>query len=93
MRRLISILFLSLLLLQAIPVLHFFSSQKEIFYAYVDEEKPDDKVKEKLIAKEYLGSEIFTPPLLTKQNHFCFHLVKAYSSPHPERLTPPPNAC
>lgn len=39
--------------LQAIPVLHFFSSQKEIFYSYIDEDKtPETKVaKEKMDGK------------------------------------------
>ena len=55
MRRLVSILFLSLMLLQAIPVLHFFAEKKEVFYSYVDEEEPEHKSKvEKKVSKEYL---------------------------------------
>ncbi|HUC79926.1 MAG TPA: hypothetical protein VMR70_03385 [Flavisolibacter sp.] len=91
MRRLISILFMSLLLLQAIPVLHFFSSQKEIFYVYIDEEKPDNSVKEKKYGKEYL---FLTPPSLPEKSiltGFPFLQEDLYKSPLPEAITPPPN--
>ena len=93
MRRIISILFLSLLLLQAIPVLHFFSSQKEVFYSYVDEEKPDSKVKEKKDGKEYLSLEALSSFVLHEKNQFARLVVKQYNSPHLDLLTPPPDAC
>jgi hypothetical protein len=52
-KKLIAILFVFVMLLQAIPVLHFFSSQKEVFYTYVDEDKPEETkvVKNKTEAK------------------------------------------
>jgi hypothetical protein len=91
MRRVISILFLSLMLLQAIPVLHFFSSNKAIFYAYIDEEKPDEKVKKE-------GKESFSITLIptfeaNTKKEFSPYLLNQYSSPLLEALTPPPDAC
>lgn len=91
MRRLVSILFLSLMLLQAIPVLHFFSSNKAIFYAYIDEEKPDDKIKKE--GKEYLTVSVAATFETKSKKEFFPFLVNHYSSPLLESLTRPPDAC
>jgi len=79
------------MLLQAIPVLHFFSSNKAIFYTYIDEEKPNDKIKKE--GKEFL-SIATNPAFETKsEKEFLPFLVNQYPSPLLESLTPPPDAC
>jgi hypothetical protein len=93
MKKLISVLFLSLMLLQAIPVLHFFSSRGEIFYAYIDEEKPGGKSIEKKDGKEYLSQPAFTPEVIVITTWFLHTQENYYPSPLLEFLTPPPNAC
>jgi flagellar basal body-associated protein FliL len=93
MRRVISIFFISLMLLQAIPVLHFFSSQKEVFYAYIDEEKPSEKSKETKEGKEYLSLSDMTPTEEELTTQFFPASVNAYASPLLEFLTPPPDFC
>lgn len=80
------------MLLQAIPVLHFFSSQKEIFYVYIDEEKPDNKLKEKKEGKEYLSLTAPVPAEEDIKTTFPFSQEATYKSPLPEAITPPPNA-
>lgn len=80
------------MLLQAIPVLHFFSSQKEVFYTYIDEEKTEG-AKEKKDGKEYLSlniENIFSQPAET------VYVVAAnvpYSPPVLGFFTPPPDRC
>lgn len=81
------------MLLQAIPVLHFFTAKEAVFYTYVDEEKPEQKSK---VGKDDFNQEFtvsshsFTEEVSTRffgpfiQNH---HL-----SPLLEFLTPPPDA-
>jgi hypothetical protein len=94
MRRIVSILFLSLMLLQAIPVLHFFSSQKEVFYTYIDEEKPVEKLtKEKKDAKEYITLlvEAFVEQPANKT--YSTAAERSYSSPILTLTTPPPDIC
>ncbi len=82
------------MLLQAIPVLHFFSSHKAIFYTYVDEEKPEQKSKvEKEDGKEYLTLTIKTFAEAESTRLFFHFLEKQPSSPLLEFLTPPPDAC
>ena len=93
MRRIISILFLSLMLLQAIPVLHFFSSQKEIFYTYIDEEKPDEKFKEKKECKEFLSTTLISPVEQTAKTLFSPIIESHYISPKLEFVAPPPDFC
>lgn len=91
MSRIISTLFLLLMLLQAIPVLHFFSSQKEIFYTYIDEEKPDEKSKEKKEGKEFLSLTSFFPIEQIVTTLFSPATESHYISPKLEFITPPPN--
>ena len=86
-------LFLSLMLLQAIPVLHFFSSQKEVFYVNIDEEKPEEGSKEKKESKEYLSLALgFLAPEINK-TQFPSVTDKHYTFPLLEFLTPPPDCC
>ena len=91
MKRPIAILFLMLLLIQAIPVLHFFSPETN-FYAYVDEDKPGEtKPKAKQDAKEFISYlqvyEVVSSSLQT------FESLSIYlpASPFLESFTPPPN--
>ena len=91
MRRIISVLFILLMLVQAIPVMHFFSSQKGVFYVYIDEEKPDGKSKEKKDGKECLSAfylpvseQVITPMFRTG-------IDMQYAWPFLESLTPPPD--
>ena len=92
MRRIISILFLSLLLLQAIPVLHFFSFQKEVYYSYIDEEKPGD-TKEIKDGKEYLQVTHHALLSFEEENTYPPFFVIDTASPLLEYATPPPDAC
>lgn len=82
------------MLLQAIPVLHFFSSQKAIFYALIDEEKPVEKVgPEKKALKEYFSLAGFLPlPALETKARFLPYRVRLHAAPTLDALTPPPNA-
>jgi len=93
MRRIISIIFLSLLLLQAIPMLDFFSSEEEIFYTNIDEEKADESVKEKKEGKEYVLLEIGITANHLISTSFCSAVYNHYTSPSLILLTPPPDAC
>lgn len=79
------------MMLQAIPVLHFFSSNKAIFYAYIDEEKPNDKIKKE--GKEFLSVTVAQMFEAKTEKEFLPFLVNHYPSPLIESLTPPPNAC
>ena len=94
MRGFLSILFLSLMLLQAIPVLHFFSSHKAVFYSYVDEEKPEQKSKiEKKDQAEFLS---VTENLFREEENpasFVRFSAAKPTSPLLEYTTPPPDAC
>lgn len=95
MKKMVAILFLVLLCLQAIPVLHFFSSKKSVFYTYVDEDKPTEaKMKEKAPGKEYLSFSVVLPeaqPVVTEYRTF---LISSLTSPYLEAFTPPPDtAC
>jgi hypothetical protein len=82
------------MLLQAIPVLHFFSSQKEVFYTYIDEEKPEQKLKagKQDISKEYSLTACFFAEEENK-SFFPLFVEKHHASPLLESLTPPPDAC
>ena len=93
MRKIISILFLSLMLLQAIPVLHFFAAQKEIFYVYIDEEKPNEKFKAKKEGKEFLSTTLISPAEQTVKTLFSPVIECDYISPKLEYVTPPPDFC
>ena len=94
MRKIVSILCLCLMLLQAIPVLHFFAEKKAVFYTYVDEEKPEQKSK---AGKEELQKYVLTAAQVFAEEEtapsVCFFLQKPLSSPLLEFLTPPPDAC
>jgi hypothetical protein len=82
------------MLLQAIPVLHFFSAKKAVFYTYVDEEKPEQKSK---IGKEDIEQEfIVVSPFFPEDDNarlFSPFVQKRHSSPLLEFLTRPPDAC
>lgn len=94
MRKIVSILCLFLMLLQAIPVLHFFAEKKAVFYTYVDEEKPEQKFK---FGKEDFDQDVNTTvhPFLEDEAILLFSpfIQKHHASPLLEFLTPPPDAC
>lgn len=94
MKKLIAILLLALMFLQAIPVLHFFSSQKEIFYSYIDEDKtPETKVtKEKMDGKEMFLMQDFALPLAIEQKTFLSLTTPVHPSPLLRSLIQPPDA-
>ena len=85
------------MLLQAIPVLHFFTERPEIFYTSIDEEKPteksketkEDKVEDKALLSFYATSSIEIIADIRFQNYAS----QLPSSPHLEMLTPPPDLC
>lgn len=94
MRKIIAIFLVSLMLLQAVPVLHFFSSQKAVFYSYVDEEKPEQKSKAE--GEEYNKHLTITPQFFMEEEGsqpFSPFIARQLSSPLLEALTPPPDAC
>ena len=94
MRKLASILFLFLLLLQAIPVLHFFAEKKAVFYAYVDEEKPEQKSKaEKEVYHSQTDLLLYPPPEKELSRLFSLFVHKHHLSPFLDSLTRPPDAC
>lgn len=84
------------MMLQAIPVLHFFSSHKAVFYTYIDEEKPEHKVKlskeKDDLVKDY-NQALFA--FQEEENKFLFPLFieKQHPSPFLEFSAPPPDAC
>ncbi len=78
------------MLLQAIPVLHFFSERN--FYVYIDEDKPEEtKLKEKKDAKEcitlFASFSSDDPSLKT----FSENSSPSLPSPYLDSFTPPPN--
>ncbi|HVF98099.1 MAG TPA: hypothetical protein VM871_12290 [Flavisolibacter sp.] len=97
MKKVVSILFLVTMLLQAIPVLHFFTEKPEIFYTSIDEEKPSEKGKETKEDKQ--GDKAFlsfcTPVSVKVVEAICFQNYTSLlpPSPHLEMLTPPPDFC
>lgn len=82
------------MLLQAIPVLHFFMEKKEVFYSYVDEEEPEHKSKvEKKITKEYFSIADLQDSGSEADRNYRHFSEDQPLSPSLEFLTPPPNAC
>jgi hypothetical protein len=85
------------MLLQAIPVLHFFTEKPEIFYTSIDEEKPSEKSKEtKEDKQEYKALlSFYTTLSIELVAAICFqnYTSQLPSSPHLELLTPPPDFC
>jgi hypothetical protein len=79
------------MLLQAIPVLHFFSSHKAVFFALMDEEKPEVKSKATKDGKECLAIIITTLDEQAAEKHVVRHSPNSYPSPLLEFLTPPPD--
>lgn len=85
------------MLLQAIPVLHFFTEAPEIFYTSIDEEKPSEKHKETKGGKQedkaflsfYTTLSIESAAAIRFQNYTS----PLPSFPHLEMLTPPPDFC
>jgi hypothetical protein len=95
MRRIISILFTCLLLLQGIPVLHFFSSQPEVFYAYIDEDKPTEKkeVKDGKEVMECLSTHDYSLHQLTVSSSYIHSNEPLHLAPCLEAQSPPPDFC
>lgn len=81
------------MLLQAIPVLHFFAEQKEIFYSYVDEEEPHKSKVEKKAAKEFLSITLLTDGDTDTNRKYRHFKEDQPLSPSLDFLAPPPNAC
>jgi hypothetical protein len=82
------------MLLQAIPVLHFFSAKKAVFYSYIDEEKPEQKSK--VEKEEYQKNGVMAPHSFTEKESarsFSPFVQKHHVSPLLEFLTPPPDVC
>ena len=79
------------MLLQAIPVLHFISSEKEIFFALIDEEKLEEKSKEKNDGKECLLLNMKIWEDQSSVPHFLQDLHISYTSPYLAFHTPPPD--
>lgn len=83
------------MLLQAIPVLHFFSSQKAAFYTYIDEEKPEQKLKagneNQDLAKE-CNVALHALQEEESRSFFADFIERSYPSPLLEFVAPPPDA-
>ena len=85
------------MLVQAIPVLHFFSEKPEVFYFAIDEEKPNEKNIELKEDKQddkvfFFLYKIFNDQSVSS-NSFQHYTSQLPSSPHLEMLTPPPDFC
>ena len=97
MRKIISILFLLTLLLQAIPVLHLFAENPGDFYTAIDEEKPSEKNKE--LKGEQQGDKVFlsfyttTSSELILITRFQNYTSQLPFTPHLEMLAQPPDFC
>ena len=82
--------FMFLLLLQAIPVLHFFSERN--FYVYVDEDKPEEtKLKEKKDAKECVANFDAFASANASLKKVSENSSSSLPSPYLDSFTPPPN--
>lgn len=96
MKKWISILFLFTLLVQAVPVLHFFAGEKTVVYAAVDEDKWDDtqltkekKAKQESFHNFYASSIEKSHTVYFVQRHAC-----RLPSPYLESsIHPPDGAC
>ena len=85
------------MLLQAIPVLHFFSGKPEVFYFAIDEEKPNEKNNElkedKQDDKLFFSLHKVCSDQSVSSIRFQHYTSQLPSSPHVEMLTPPPDFC
>lgn len=97
MKKVISILFFLAMLLQAIPVLHYFSYTKAGVYFAMDEEKPNEKNKESKEDKQddKISFSSFKIKASRHLASLCFHYYSSQlpSCPHLQMLTPPPDFC
>ena len=89
MKRAFAILFMFSLLLQAIPVLHFFSERN--FYVYVDEDKPEETKLKKKEIKEYVSGTSTLSFSVVVLNQVPEISLLALPAPYLESFTPPPN--
>lgn len=89
MKRAFAILFMFTLLLQAIPVLHFFSEGN--FYVYVDEDKPEETKLKKKEVKEYISATSVLSFTVSSLNGVPEISILALPAPYLESFTPPPN--
>jgi hypothetical protein len=94
MRLIFYILFLSLILVQAMPVLQLFSSQREVFYLQIDEEESNVKSEGKKEIKDFF-SYILPHPTTQRNTSHNVNLVvnHNYRSPIVELSSPPPDHC
>lgn len=85
------------MLLQAVPVLHFFTERPEIFYTAIDEERPTEKSKEikedKQDDKAFLSFYAAASNELIAATHLQNYTAQLPSSPHLELLARPPDFC
>ena len=91
MRRIISIFFLSLMLLQAIPASHLFSSQNEIFNTIPGEEKIEEISEEKKQVKETLFVVMPIESHHAREVYLHGSINNDYDSPLLDFSTPPPD--
>ena len=81
------------MLVQVIPLLHYFSSQNKVIYVHIDEEKHDDNLKEKKEGKECLSLDLASSVKQPIKSQFFLSIGQYYASPLLEFLTPPPDCC
>jgi|GEM_PF-2186247 len=95
MKSVLAIFYLALLFVQAIPVGQFFSDSDQVFYTYVDEDKPDTgKLKEKKELKEYLGGIETPAPTPETARRYRRPVIPSPADPVLAFFTPPPDvAC
>ncbi|RYZ23009.1 MAG: hypothetical protein EOO16_06765 [Chitinophagaceae bacterium] len=91
MRKLISILLLFLLCLQAIPLVQFVV-EEDLTYSWVDEDKPEEgKVKGKKAIKEFCPAPALMATVSDPELHYAPVIARALPCPYLETFTPPPN--
>jgi len=94
MRLIFYILFLSLVLVQAMPVLQLLSSQKEVCYLQIDEEESKVKSEGKKEIKDFFSYMLSHPTTQRHTSHNVNLVVNShYRSPIVELLSPPPDHC
>lgn len=91
MKKIIAILGLVLMFMQAVPVLHLFVSE-DIAFTLVEEDKPaETKLKEKKDGKEYVHHCHYWVVDVQQQHLSCCSYLSALPAPFLESFTPPPD--
>ena len=84
-------MFLSLICLQAIPVLQLFLSEQGLDYVHIEEEQIEEKSKQNKETKECLSLMYCSPDQELIKTLFAVRTDTRYAAPLLDFLTPPPD--